>query len=198
MPRPEVAKPLPSKERLEELLDYNPDTGLMTWKPRPLSAFGPSGKRSAGHLHKHYCVRFEGKPAGSTRSDGYATIMIDRETYKRSRLAWKIMTGEDPMLIDHISGNRGDDRFANLRSVMPQVNARNAALYANNKTGFPGVERHSRDAIWTAKIGVGGRQVHLGNFKTKEEAIACRIGAEAVLGYHDNRGRTAPSERKLQ
>lgn len=102
------------------------------------------------------------------------------------------MTGEDPLVIDHINGNRGDDRFENLRDVTPLLNARNAALFSSNKSGFPGVEFHSRDLVWTAKIGVGGKQTHLGNFKTKEEAIAARIGAEVVLDYHVNHGRTSP------
>ena len=189
MARPEIIKKLPSVKVLKSLLDYNPETGQMTWRYRPLSSFEPKGKRTAVHLYNFHKTKFAGMPAGSTRQDGYACIVIDGVAYKRSRIAWKMETGKDPVVIDHINGNRGDDRFENLRSVLPVINARNAGIYSTNTSGVPGVEWHKRDEIWTAKIGVGGRQVHLGNFKTKEEAIACRIGAEMVLQYHPNHGR---------
>ena len=189
MGRPEKVKPLPSKETLDMLLKYEPETGSLTWRERDISTFGWSGVRSPEWGFKHYHARFANRPAGAKRRDGYATVMIGEQHYKVHRVIWKIMTGDDPIEIDHINGDQGDNRFNNLRSVERPINCRNKSLYENNKSGFPGVEFHNRDLVWLAKIGAGNKQIHLGSFPTKDEAIACRIGAEVVLAYHANHGR---------
>lgn len=118
-------------------------------------------------------------------------VMIDGVHYMAHRVVWMLVYGEEPIEIDHIDGDRSNNRLGNLRSVDRGMNMKNKALYLNNTSGIVGVEFHKRDKVWIARIGVGdGEQIHLGNFKTREEAIACRIGAEVVAQFHINHGRT--------
>lgn len=184
MARPEIWKNTPSREELLKILDYDRDTGKITWKKRDQTS---SDDRRWNSIRG-------GKDAGFTRKDFYRKVMIGGESYAAHRLIWKMVYDEEPIHIDHINGDRNDNRISNLRSVNHGVNMRNKTLYANNKSGFPGVEFHHRDGVWVAKIGAGNVQIHLGNFPTKDEAIACRIGAEVVLSYHQNHGRPKQQE----
>lgn len=189
MGRPLAEQPkLPSLERLNEMLSYDIQTGTLTWKDRPTSSFHGS-VMPAEIMEKSWRSRFAGKPAGGY-GGGYHRVMIDGHHHLTHRVIWKIQTGEDPVEIDHIDGNRLNNRFENLRSVTRAINMRNKNLYKNNKSGVPGVEYRARDNSWVVKVGVGeGKQLNLGSFKTKEEAIAGRICANVVLEYHENHGR---------
>lgn len=184
-------RPLPSLERLELLLTYDKETGSLLWNSREPSSFDPYPSRSQEHQANHWNTRFAGKDAGSF-SGGYLRVMIDKVHYFAHRVIWKLVTGEDPVFIDHIDGDTRNNRFENLRNVDHVVNMKNKSLYTNNKSGFPGVEYHNRDGVWVAKIGVDGGQVHLGNFSTQAEAIAARIAAQVMLDYHENHGRQKP------
>ena len=188
MPRPEKWKQLPSKERLDSLLSYNPESGELRWKGREFDSLDHDGN-FVGLGSKRWNAIFKGKEAGSRRPGFYRKVTIDGSAYMAHRLIWKIVHNEEPISIDHINGDIHDNRISNLRSVEMPVNLRNKSLYENNKSGFPGVEFHNRDLVWVAKIGAGNKQIHLGTFPTKDEAIACRIGAEVVLAYHANHGR---------
>lgn len=188
MPRPEKWKPTPSKEKLDRLLEYNPENGELRWKGQGPDTLDEDGY-AVGLGSKRWNAIFKGKEAGSRRKGFYRKVMIDGSSYMAHRLIWKIVYDEEPVNIDHINGDIHDNRLLNLRSVENTVNLRNKSLYVNNKSGVPGVEFHNRDKIWVAKIGAGNKQIHLGNFPTKDEAIACRIGAEVILEYHANHGR---------
>ena len=189
--RPEVFRQLPEAEVLRRRLRYDAETGALLWRERPLSDFVAKGRRSQEHIWRMWNTKFAESPAGARRKDGYATVWWDGVALKVHRIVWKVHFGEDPMMIDHINGDKSDNRISNLRSVEHGVNMRNKSLYASNKSGFPGVEFHGRDNVWVAKIGSHRKQVHLGSFPTKEEAIACKIGAQVMLDYHANHGRTA-------
>jgi hypothetical protein len=126
---------------------------------------------------------------------GYVTVSVgsrakgDRQGYKIHRLIWALVHGEWPIEIDHINGDPGDNRLANLREVDRAGNMRNTARVCDR---YPGVA--PRDGKWTARISVGDSYVvQLGTFATEAEAIAARCGAERVLGYHPNHGRVPSS-----
>jgi hypothetical protein len=90
--------------------------------------------------------------------------------------------------IDHINGNRQDNRIENLRDVPRSLNQRNSKLQNNNRSGVSGV--FWRANRWEARIYlVSGQRKHLGRFKTFEEAVAVRKQAEMECGYHENHGR---------
>lgn len=181
-------KPLPSQERLLELLDYNPDTGELLWRKRSPSSFS-SKRREADSLRWNNLMA--GKPAGQKElHKGYRRLFLDGEHHRAHRVIWKLHHGEDPVFIDHINGDGTDNRLINLRDVSHQVNAKNRKLYINNESGVNGISFHTRDKVWSARISIGRSQdVHLGNYDTKAEAVAARFAAEKVLEYHENHGK---------
>ncbi len=163
-----------TQEMLKSSLEYNLETG----KFRRLRA------RRGVSLKK---------PAGTTRlnkKNKYIDIYLYGNLYQAHRLAWLYVYGEFPKgVIDHINGNGLDNRFINLRDVTGTENKRNSRLNCNSKSKVHGVLFHSRDKIWEVSIGNKGKQIYLGRFKTKEEAIAARKKAELEHGYHPNHGK---------
>jgi hypothetical protein len=180
------ASKLPSKEALDRLLKYDPETGEFSWRVRPVTMFSP-GKtdlrpRTAEHACNQWNSRWAGKPAMSLKEDGYYYTHLHYQTVLAHRLAWKIMTGADPIEIDHIDGNRSNNKWVNLRNGTRSDNQRNTALKSNNKSGYHGVFFSKRQQRWVAHI-------NLGSFDSKEEAIEVRKKYETLLGYHMNHGR---------
>src|SRR4029450_2313606 len=112
-------------ERLRELLDYDPETGDFTWKVN------------------RRCVR-SGSVAGNVNCvDGYCYIGVDARRYHAHRLAWLYIKGAWPNdQIDHINGNKADNRFANLRQATHSQNQANGGRYSNNASGYNGVTLH--------------------------------------------------------
>lgn len=144
---------LPSKEQLDRLLAYDPLTGALTWKVQ----------RSG--------VRFW-QEAGTIKRSGYRAIRVAGLAYQAHRLAWVIMTGEEPESdIDHINGVRTDNRWVNLRSATPLQNSANAARQRNNLTGYKGVGTlpHSPNR-WQAQIKINGKNKYLGIYPSPELA----------------------------
>jgi len=91
---------------------------------------------------------------------------------------------EDGLEIDHINRNPLDNRKSNLRLVTRSINAKNAIMQKNNTTGYKGIYYRKDRDCWRARIqDLEGKRLHLGNFKTKEDAIAARKAAEQELGY---------------
>lgn len=172
-------------ERLRAVLQYDPETGIFLWKDRPRSDF----KRSQGYgAWRQRCL---GKEAGSSSGHGYRRISIDCVEYFAHRLAWLYVHGIWPSQhIDHINGDGCDNRIANLRDVSNTDNHRNTRLTKTNSSGVLGV-RHTPYGTFSATIWENAKIIHLGSFKTKEEAIAARKAAEQRLGYHPNHGRAA-------
>ena len=179
---------MPSVERLNAVLDYDPSTGILIWKVRPISDF-QNRKYPADRLAKSWNSKNAGKPALSHLDPhGYLFGGIDGVKYKASRIIWKMMTGEEPDTIDHINGMITDNRLANLRNVTPIQNQRNLKLISSNKTGFMGV-RQNPSRSWRAEIGFRGKMICLGAFQTKEEAIAARQAAERLYSFDPQHGR---------
>jgi hypothetical protein len=143
-------------------LDYDPATGIFARK------YGRNRGHSAGSIH----VR------------GYRLINVDGVLYRASRLAWLIVYGQWPVnQVDHINGNRSDDRIANLRDVTNAENQHNAmVLRKNNRSGFHGVHFSKTERRWRAHITVGYRRIMLGRFKTAQEAKSAYMEAKAK--YH--------------
>ena len=183
-------RPLPSKEVLDQILKYDHETGELRWRVRPVTLF-TNGKtmerpRSAEHACNQWNSRWAGKPAATCKADGYHYIHLNYRTELAHRLAWKIMTGKDPVEIDHIDGNRSNNKWSNLRNGTRSDNFRNLSLRKNNKSGCHGVHFSKRQQKWTAVL-------NLGTFDSKDEAIAVRKKYEALLGFHPNHGREVMS-----
>ena len=146
-------------ERLTEVLDYDPDIGVFTWKKSTTN-----------------CVR-AGAVAGAV-SGGYRRIKIDCRLYAAHRLAWLYQTRSwPPDMIDHIDGNKLNNRFRNLREATRSENNSNSKRPANNSSGFKGVSYRKQVGRWTAQITVNNKRSHIGYFNTPEAAHAAYVRA---------------------
>lgn len=189
-----AAKALPSQDVLRQLLDYNPASGVLTWRHRDVEWFEPSATRSAAHICALWNVRYAGKTALSCTSvggerGGYKEGNLLGQSAKAHRVIWKWMTGQDPAQIDHINGARQDNRWVNLRNVAWAENAKNHKRRKDNTTGVVGIYWYDygrKSGKWLAKV--GGRYV--GYFDTFDAAVAARKQAEREFGFHENHGRS--------
>ena len=166
-------------ERVRELLDYDPETGEFRWKVRTSLSVRPGYVAGCEHTDQ------SGKE--------YRVIKVGGKFYKAHRLAWLVTHGEfPPEQIDHIDGNGLNNRLDNLRAVSHAENQRNQRKYSNNTTGVVGVywtkDRHK----WRAMIAVNRKDIHLGYFTNKDEAVAARKAAELKYGFHSNHGSDRP------
>lgn len=159
-----------SAERLRELVDYNAETGEMRWR------IDRGGSARAG------CT------VGSVSLSGYLKTAVDDRRYQVHRLVWLYVFGEWPKrFLDHINGNRADNRLCNLRSVDGYQNACNRGVQRDNTSGFKGVSWHKKSKKWRATISVRGKYIHLGVFPTKE--AAANAYAKASEQHHGDFGR---------
>jgi hypothetical protein len=184
------SKELPSKEELTRLLRYEPKTGLLFWRKRSEDMF-----ETAGHTAAHTCAkwnaRFAGKEALTKFNIGYRCGRLNYRYVLAHRVIWKMVTGEDAVEVDHIDGDRSNNRWANLRSVTSSGNNRNSSRRSDNTSGVVGVVWHKRARKWMAGTSVDGRYQFLGLFDSFDEAVAARKAAEPAQGFHKNHGRTS-------
>lgn len=140
-------------QRLRELLSYDQDTGLFTRLSHG------RGRRPA-----------EGRPAGCKTDRGYIHIHVSGRIYKAHRLAWLYVNSEWPDGdIDHIDGDKTNNRINNLRSVSTSVNMQNQrSAQKRNASGFLGVTVHG--GRFEASIKLNGKNIYLGSYATPELA----------------------------
>lgn len=181
-------KTLPSKEELEKLLRYEPKTGLLFWRKRTEDLF-----ITGGHTASHTCAKWNGRFAGQEAlvkmGHGYRCGRLNRDYVMAHRVIWKLMTGSDPIQVDHIDGDRSNNRWTNLRNVTASENRRNTARRSDNTSGVVGVFWNKQTKKWSANIVL--KTVHLGSFNSFDEAVAARKAAEVEYGFHPNHGREA-------
>jgi hypothetical protein len=151
-------------EELKELLDYDPLTGIFTWKRTANDKI--RGKAKIG------------EPAGTQDKSRYVRITIGQRTYYAHRLAWFYMKGEWPHKIDHRDLDSTNNRFLNLREASQSQN--NANVRGRGRHG-KGVRKRGQK-FW-AGVTCRGEHHYLGIFDTKEEAaIAYSIKARELFG----------------
>jgi hypothetical protein len=184
----------PSPRVLRRLLDYDPSTGLLSWKPRPVWMFAGQTTRQKESRAVTWNKRFAGKPAFETiDTQGYklgriliAKVMAHRIIMAMTFDAWP----EDQ--VDHINGDRADNRLQNLRSVDAYGNAKNRPLSRRNTSGLLGVRYVKRTNRWHAAITSDGTIYFLGSYPNQEAAVAARAAAEKRFNFHPNHGRKNP------
>lgn len=146
-----------------ELFSYDAATGMVTRKVKR------GGRALAG------------AQVGSDDMHGYKTVRINRRSYKLHRLIWLMTHGVWPAGdVDHINGQRSDNRLCNLRDVPRRINLQNQSKAPNNKsTGVLGVYR---DGLrFYARISIGNKSRHLGTFDTVADASAAYLQAKREL-----------------
>jgi hypothetical protein len=104
--------------------------------------------------------------------------MVDGHTYHEHRLAWFYMKGVWPKGdIDHIKGDKSDNRITNLREATTSQNKANERIRVNNTSGYKGVTWHRKRRKWEAHIGVNGKGLTLGYFDSPERAFIAYMKA---------------------
>lgn len=161
----EVAKSLPSKEHIQECVEYNKESGILIWKTRPLKHF------KNAHGMNTFNSKHAGNICGSKTSNGYVSVWLDGGRYLAHRVIWKLVTGVDPDgNIDHIDTNKRNNSWINLRIASKQENAFNQGKSPRNKTGFKGVSFDPARNKYYASICTGGKSISLGRHDTAELA----------------------------
>lgn len=147
-------------DRLRELLDYDPCTGVFTRKVA---------------INKYPA----NAPAGGPNMKGYWSVTVDGRRYLAHVLAWFFMVGEwPPHEVDHRDGDGLNNRWLNLRSATHKQNLE------NRKRAGCGVTWDAKRGKWVAQIKHQYRRVFLGRFQDKQDAIAARQTAERALFTH--------------
>lgn len=157
-------------DRLHSMFIYEPETGKILWRERDRNLTGTEA-------------------GGVDARNGYRRIRIGKKLVLAHRIAVAMSTGQWPEEVDHINGNRDDNRICNLRVVTRGENMANKARYTNNKSGCTGVHWHAQHGKWCATIQRNGKYRTIGIFKDLNDAISARKLAEKELGFHENHGR---------
>lgn len=134
-------------ERLRELLDYDPVTGV-------------------------FC-RKNGKVAGGGVAGRYWRVSVENERYYGHRLAWFYVYGVWPKEeVDHIDLNKWNNALANLREATPFQSCGNQSARPTNRLGVKGVRKAERNLKkpYSARIRINNKDLHLGYFASAEEA----------------------------
>ena len=185
-------KKLPSARVLRRLIDYDPATGEMRWKQRPAWLFAP-GKQTRAVKAMSYNTRHAGGLAfTAVGTHGYLTGQCLGHHLLAHRIIWALVHGQWPVQkIDHINGDKTDNRLCNLRAVDNVGNAQNMRRSKANRSGATGVYWSAQRDCWHAIIHTQGRTRHLGFHSSFDDAIAARKAAERKYGFHPNHGRAA-------
>lgn len=154
-----IKHPRPTRDRVVELLEYEPSSGLFRWKE--------------DRIAKGRVVAAKGHVAGTFHPKYGRSISLDGKQFRAHLMAWLVVHGVWPRLIDHKDGDKDNNRIDNLRSTTIRVNAQNQrkATSANRSSGLLGVSRsRSRLKPWKAQIQAEGRIQHIGCFATAQDA----------------------------
>jgi hypothetical protein len=162
-----MAKADLTAQRLRELLDYDPATGIFTWR-----------------VYRGWNAQ-QGDVAGSVDRSGYRVFFFAKHGRQAGgRLAWLHVHGRWPNgVIDHINGMVDDNRIANLRDVTHAQNLQNIKRHRPcNESGFLGVTTSKNpNGGFAATIECNKQRHYLGFFKTPEEAHAAYLKAKREL-----------------
>ncbi len=146
-------------ESVRRELLYDENTGELRWRNRGL---GRQWYKRAGCLSK----------------DGYRYLRLGGHLFFEHRLIWLIKTGAWPKFeIDHRDLNRSNNSWSNLREATSDQNHYNVGLRKDNKLQLKGASKRINRPGFRARIVISGKQVHLGNFATAEEAHAAYVEA---------------------
>jgi hypothetical protein len=156
-------KPMPPVSLINQLLNYDPAIGVFRWK-----------------ASKAKCVKV-GDVAGCIKKNGYLQIRINYSNYMAHRLAYYIVTGDQPPEVDHKNGIRNDNRIINLRAANSKLNKNNKKKYNNNTSGVTGVNWRKQRNCWQSYYSVNSKRIHYYN-KDFFEAVCWRKSMELKYG----------------
>ena len=167
---------LPSREYLQEALRYEPETGLLFWRERPPHHFRVGRCKTVQSSADKWNRAHAGQAASCDNGGGYRRLSLAGKSFYAHRIIWKLQTGEEPKVIDHLNGDRSDNRIENLRGCSQADNCRN-----QSRPHGAGVYRMKHFG-WYGQVPVGGK-VKSKLFKTREEALAWRTEVALAQGF---------------
>lgn len=162
---------------LKDFLMYDESAGILTWRVRE--------KDSGGFNRK-----FGGKEAfTATERKGYKTGRLYGVNLKAHRVAWALHFGEWPEnQIDHINGNKSDNRVENLRPIVNHENCRHKGMHSRNTSGYTGVSYSNALKMWAAKYKKDYTTIHVGYFNCVTSAALAVHSARVSNGFSENHG----------
>lgn len=174
---------LPCPTVLRLLLRYEPETGKLFWRRRTRAWFRSDGDAA------RWNTRFADAEGFTAKSGGryYTGTFLGRDVLAH-RAAWAIVHGEWPEVIDHLDGDKTNNRISNLRSVSLLENNRNLPKKRDNTSGHTGVRWCRFAEKWVMQIRCGNRDRVSRTFETKAEAIEEYARWKADLGYTERHG----------
>ena len=123
-----------------------------------------------------------GTEAGTVAKSGYRQVKIDGKLYYTHRLMFFIHHGFMPITVDHIDGDRQNNKIENLRSASYRQNNCNINTRKNNTSGVKGVYWSETFNTWHVRVWRNGKSVVSRYFKSFEDAKECRKN-EAAKEY---------------
>ena len=150
-----------TQEEAHRLFEYK--DGVLYWKERPRSDFKSNGS------HIQWNERYAKQVAGSIVGK-YANVSINKIRHQVHRIVFLMQHGYLPEIVDHIDGNRQNNKIENLRSATHTQNLQNSKLPKHNLSGYKNVGWHKQRKKWRAQIEINGKVKHLGLFTDEHEA----------------------------
>lgn len=162
----------PDINTLRKIIEYTPETGEFKWKRRTPEMFVPRGTRSAAGCCANWNSRYAGKAALTfVGSHGYRCGNLLGAVRLAHRVAMAMIVGGWNFdYVDHINGDKLNNRACNLRACSNAENLRNSKARDGGSSRFKGVCWHKQNRNWLASITVDGRAKHIGSFENEIEA----------------------------
>jgi hypothetical protein len=151
-----------TQDQVQALFVYDAETGKLFW-------------RQPRYAKQQY------EEAGWNHNKGYRQVCINEQTYLVHRIIWLMFFGTHPEEIDHIDGDKQNNRLTNLRATTKSRNQHNSGPRKDSRTGIRGVGFNARLGKWHARIQVNKMRHHLGFFDTLEQAQDARENASKIL-----------------
>lgn len=173
-----------TQETLHRVMRYDAETGRLYWRERTADLMPDLRNRASWN------AKNAGREAlRNINSNGYKIGTVFGQPILAHRAVWILEHDNCEGEIDHISGDKLDNRLSNLRLVDTLTNQHNKPMPSKNTSGVVGVSFHKGMGRWAAKIGSRDRAAWLGTFDSFDDAVAARRAAEVERGYHPNHGR---------